>query len=100
MGPVPSQWRQQDGKGTMNAKEPTPGKAYYAWQNYVIKEWQPGRARDSKLQLAGFAIVLASFGKYGKGLFPSARELAERARISESTVKRRLRPKVIEYGLF
>jgi hypothetical protein len=73
-------------------------KAYWRWQVYVIRDWQPP-ARIDKLKAVGFALTLADFGTSGKSIYASGAKIAERANVCEKTAKD-WRRKLVKLGLF
>ncbi len=65
----------------------------------VSRRRAPPEHSNRKFDIIGFAIVLASFGKSGRGIWPSAEKVAERGGQSVANVKR-LRKLVVRLGLF
>lgn len=76
---------------------------FWHWQSHIMRRWAPpakvnGRSID-KCKIVGFAVILASFGKDGTNLHPSAATLARRAHMSERWAKQ-LRKDAVTLGLF
>ena len=71
---------------------------YGAWVYHLARKWKP--PPDTNLpKILGFAVIMASFGTRGRGIWPSAATLAKCAHISERHAKR-LRAQCVELGLF
>jgi hypothetical protein len=74
----------------------TPG--YGAWVYHIARKWKPPPGINAP-KIIGFAIIMATFGKNGQGIWPSASTLAKCAHVSERTAQR-LRADCVELGLF
>jgi hypothetical protein len=72
--------------------------SFSTWEYYIKRKWAPEGAPDMR-DLIGFALVLESYGKSGASIYPSAKRLAERLRVSEKTIKRQ-RALCVKLGIF
>jgi hypothetical protein len=70
---------------------------YGDWLYWVSRKWQTD-AKD-KMELIGFAVLIASFGDDGAGCYPTSETLARLGNVSPRTAKR-WRKRCIELGLF
>jgi hypothetical protein len=73
----------------------TPG--YGAWVYHLARKWKPPPDINAP-KIIGFAVIMATFGKDGRGIWPSAATLAKCAHVSERTAQR-LRADCVELGL-
>ena len=69
---------------------------YGRWVYHITRKWET-TDRD-KLELIGFAVLMASFGDNGKGCHPMLYTLAQRSNKSKSVVQR-LKSRCLEVGL-
>jgi hypothetical protein len=70
---------------------------YGDWVYWISRKWQTD-AKD-KMELIGFAVLLASFGDDGVDCYPTSDTLARLGNISQRTAKR-WRIRCVELGLF
>jgi hypothetical protein len=77
-------------------------KPYWTWQNYLLKHWEwsaPPGSKIKRIDIIGFAIALASFGRSGRDIFVSAAKVGELCGYSLTTAKK-YRKLVVQLGLF